>query len=207
MIEPHPKRQAMGEFLRKHREGFVFSLGEKITGRRRTPGLRREEVAQLAGISAVWYTRLEQGKKISPSASALSRIAAVFQLTAAERVYLFHLAGRVDPENEGAPTNERIFGPLIEDFISAISVPAYLLDQYYSPIAWNKSAEQIFELWLAGPEKNLLWHVFLDPTAKEFLVNWELSARQLLAQFRIEYIKHIDDPQMIELVKGLNEGS
>jgi len=144
---------------------------------------------------------------VSPSASALSRIATVFRLTAAERDYLFHLAGRVDPEIGEASTDNQIFGPLIDGFISAISVPAYLLDRYYSPIAWNEHTAILFNVWLAGLEKNLLRHVFLDPTARNFLIDWELRACQLLAQFRIDYTKHIDDPQMVELVKGLHEES
>src|SRR5271166_5636769 len=91
------RQRALGEFLRKHRE-LVTPADERQIGerRRRTQGLRREEVAQMAGISATWYTRLEQGKEVTPSGAALDRIAEVLRLAPAERAYLFCLAGRVD---------------------------------------------------------------------------------------------------------------
>jgi transcriptional regulator with XRE-family HTH domain len=200
------KRQALAKFLRKHRESVVGLRERENAGRRRTPGLRREEVAQLADISTIWYTRLEQGKEISPSGSALSRIANVLQLTASERVYLFQMAERVDPESARSPDND-IFDEITAKCVNAILVPAYILDKYFSPIVWNERSAKIFELWLAGPERNLLKHVFLDPRTRDFLVDWEVRARQLLAQFRSDFITHADDPVMLELVAELKSKS
>jgi hypothetical protein len=93
------RQRALGEFLRKHRELVTKPADDKKAGerRRRTAGLRREEVAEMARISPTWYARLEQGKEVTPSGAALSRIAEVLQLAPAERFYLFQVARRVDP--------------------------------------------------------------------------------------------------------------
>lgn len=99
MIHSAVRQHALGEFLRKHRELVTKPADDKQVGerRRRTSGLRREEVAQMAGISSTWYTRLEQGKEVTPSGAALGRIADVLRLAPAERAYLFQVARRVDP--------------------------------------------------------------------------------------------------------------
>src|ERR1700761_5103895 len=95
--------QALGAFLRTHRERLSPSkLGLAFAGRRRTPGLRREEVAQLCGVSTTWYTWLEQGRPIRASASVLRRIAEALQLSRAEKVYLFEIARSVVPDSAAA---------------------------------------------------------------------------------------------------------
>jgi transcriptional regulator with XRE-family HTH domain len=208
MINSIKKMRALGEFLRKHRELVAEpAKGKQAAGRRRrTPGLRREEVAQMAGISPTWNTRLEQGKEITPSSTALARIADALHLVPAERAYLFHLAGRVDPSDVSNFEDELVFGT-IEKCVLSISYPAYVLDKYWTPVFWNVELAKIFSLWLEGPEINLLRHMFVDPNARTFVADWELRARQLLAQFRIDFGKQIDDPKMLELVRGLNNDS
>jgi transcriptional regulator with XRE-family HTH domain len=206
MMELLQRRHTLGEFLRKRREHMVKPAGATEVRRRRTPGMLREEVAQIAGMSTIWYTRLEQGKEISPSAMALSRIAKAFDFTPAERQYLFNLAGRIDPVH-APPDDGELITAAIKDCILSIKTPAYLLDRYSTPRAWNDEAAKIFEIWLRGPEINLLRHIFLDPNAKSFLVNWELRAHQILAQFRIDYANHIDDPKMNDLVIDLKLNS
>src|SRR3546814_4404150 len=101
MIESEQRRQRLGAFLKAHRIRLVpQEVGLSATGRRRTPGLRREEVAQLAGISATWYVRIEQGREVAASAATLDRIARALRLAAAERAHLFTLADRHDPRSE-----------------------------------------------------------------------------------------------------------
>jgi transcriptional regulator with XRE-family HTH domain len=208
MINSIARQRALGDFLRRHRELVAEPVEHKqIAGRRRrTPGLRREEVAQMAGISPTWYTRLEQGKEITPSGTALARIANVLHLVSAERAYLFHLAGRVDPSDVSNLEDELVVAT-IEKCVLSISYPAYVLDKYWTPVFWNAELAKIFAVWLEGPERNLLRHMFVDPNARIFVANWELRARQLLAQFRIDFGKQIDDPKMLELVRGLNDDS
>jgi transcriptional regulator with XRE-family HTH domain len=208
MIKSLLRQQTLGEFLRKHRELISEPNGETpaVGRRRRTQGLRREEVAQMAGISVTWYSRLEQGKEIAPSGDLLGRIANVLQLVPAERAYLFQLAARVDINEVSNLEDELVIGA-IKSCLSSISSPAYMLDKYWTPLFWNTGFESLFSLWLNGPEINLLRHMFLDPNARTFVVDWELHARHLLAQFRIDFGKHIDDPKMFELVRGLHEES
>ena len=209
MIKSLLRQQTLGEFLRKHRELTAIepSGGEQAFGRRRrTQGLRREEVAQRAGISVTWYSRLEQGREIAPSGDVLGRIANVMRLAPAERAYLFQLAARVDTNEVSDLDDERVIGA-IKSCMSSISSPAYMLDKYWTPLFWNAGYETLFSPWLNGPEINLLRHMFLDPNARTFVVDWELHARHLLAQFRVDFGKHIDDPKMLELVRGLQEES
>src|SRR5438309_1856137 len=100
MIDPNnSRRRELGEFIRAQRSRLQPEMfGMDIGTRRRTPGLRREEMAQLAGVSATWYTWIEQGREISVSPTALSRLAKVMRLSPAERAYLFDLAARRDPQ-------------------------------------------------------------------------------------------------------------
>lgn len=208
MMNDVARQRALGEFLRKHREqAFDLVVEGKLAGRkRRTPGLRREEVALAAGISSTWYARLEQGKEVIPSASALDRIADVFRLAPAERAYLFRMAGRVDLK-DASTFEDEIVRNAVESCVSSISYPAYVLDKYWSPIFWNTELAKVFGLWLEGPERNLLRHMFLDPNARNFVVGWERRARQLVAQFRVDFSNNLDDPKMLELVSGLTQGS
>jgi transcriptional regulator with XRE-family HTH domain len=208
MIKSLLRQQTLGEFLRKHREltGEPTDGKQAVGRRRRTQGLRREEVAQMAGISVTWYSRLEQGREIAPSGDLLDRIANVLRLVPAERAYLFQLAARVDTNGVSNLEDELVVSA-IKSCMSSISSPAYMLDKYWTPLFWNAAFESLFSLWLKGPELNLLRHMFLDPNARTFVVDWELHARHLLAQFRIDFGKHIDDPKMLELVRGLHEES
>jgi len=202
------RKRALGEFLRKHRELVTKPADEQQIGerRRRTSGLRREEVAQMAGISSTWYTRLEQGKEVTPSGAALDRIAEVLRLVSAERAYLFLLAGRVDPNDASNFTDEPV-SKKIQSCVLSISYPAVVLNKYFTPLFWNIEFENLFSPWLKSAEINLLRYVFLDLNARTFAVDWELDARRLVAEFRVDFGKHIDDPKMLELVRGLSEES
>src|SRR5260370_29959866 len=202
------RQQALGEFLRKHRELVAELASDKQVGerKRRTTGLRREEVVQMAAISSAWYARLEQGKEVMPSGVALSRIADVLRLAPAERAYLFELARRVDPIDVSDFADERV-GKTIESCVLSISYPACVLDRYWTPLFWNSALVELFPLWLKGPEKNLLRYVFLDSDVRTLVVDWELRARRLLALVRADVGEHIDDPKMLDLVRGLSEES
>ena len=209
MILSSSRQRELGGFLRKHRELLKSTETRNYPGKRprRTPGLRREEVSQMAGISVSWYARLEQGEETaSPSSDALERIAGVLKLAPAERNYLFLLAGRVDP-NRAAEFENRLIIGTIENFVHSISSPAYLLDKYWTPLLWNAKASRFFSLWLEGPEPNLLRHMFLDPKAHSFVVDWEMRARRLVGQFRNDFANNVDDPKMLDLVRDLSEGS
>lgn len=207
-IRSDVRQRALGEFLRRHRESAAMPADDKQAGerRRRTSGLRREEVAQLAGISSTWYTRLEQGKRVTPSGAALGRIADVLQLAPAERAYLFEVAQRVDPSGDSNFAGELAIHA-IENCVLAISYPAAVLDKYWTPLFWNAALAELFPAWLEGSEKNLLRYMFLDSKVRELVIDWEPRARRLLGQFRVEFGRYIDDPKMLELIQGLCDAS
>lgn len=208
MIHSAARQRALGEFLRKHREQVAKPAGDKQVGerKRRTLGLRREEVAEMAGISSTWYTRLEQGKEVTPSSAALGRIADVLQLAPAERAYLFELARRVDPIDASNFADELV-GKTIESCVHSISYPAFVLDKYWTPLFWNADLADLFPQWVKGPEKNLLRYMFLDRSVRTLVIDWEPRAYRLLAQFRLDFGKYIDDPKMSDLVRKLSEES
>lgn len=199
---PDPHRQ-LGAFLRARREHLTPQQAGLAGGsaRRRTPGLRREEVAHLCGLSPTWYTWLEQGREVSASPYALARVAGALQLSAAERAYLFELAQRRDPE--GAQDGAAPPPPALTAALAAIAAPAYLLDHAWTARGWNPPAERLFAGWLGGREPNLLRYVFLDPGARDFIHDWPERARRLVAEFRADSARRSQDGELQDLVDGL----
>lgn len=205
MLLPADQRRLLGAFLRRHREALtpdVIGQPRSLLGRRRTPGLRREEVAQLCGISTTWYSWVEQGRDISLSAAALARLAEALRLTAAERAYLFELARQRDPS---PPAGSRPASAPVEllAVLQATAAPAYLLDRLWHARGWNEAAGRLFSPWLGSGETCLLRYVFLDATARDFIHDWEDRARRLLAEFRADTAHNPDDPGMRDLVSEL----
>ncbi len=196
----HP---SLGSFLRARRdflrpEDFGFPRG-----RRRAPGLRREEAAQLCGISPTWYTWIEQGRTTAISVETLSAVAAGLRLSRAERAYLFELSARADP----APPRAESSDPRqLAELVRAVRSPAYILDRHWDAIAWNGPAAELFAHWLGGGEsvggssskheneRNLLRYVFLDDRAPGFIVDWPERARRLVAEYRADTAGWRDDP-------------
>lgn len=202
------RRRLLASFLRRHRERLTPAEAGVRTGsvRRRTPGLRREELAQLCGISPTWYTWLEQGRDVSVSPAALARLADALHLTPAERTYLFELTRKRDPNMPAAGQADGPPPPLLAA-LAAMTAPAYLLDRSWTAVGWNTGAARLFSGWLAGPEANLLRYVFLDPSARQFIQDWENRGRRLLAEFRAETARYPDDPTLQQLVDGLRQAS
>jgi transcriptional regulator with XRE-family HTH domain len=202
MQAPAPdQRRLLGGFLRTHRERLPpQAAGLAVGARRRTPGLRREEAAQLAGVSATWYTWLEQGRDVSASPQALARVAETLQLTGAERAYLFELAGRRDP---AAPAVAAEAPRGLAEAVGRLDGPAYGLDRCWNAVCWNPAAGRLFAGWLGGAEPNLLRYLFLDPAARRLVVDWPDRARRVIAEFRADFSRSLADPQMRRLVEGL----
>jgi transcriptional regulator with XRE-family HTH domain len=198
MPDPDP-RKALGAFLRAHRERLPPRGTQR---RRRTPGWRREELAEACHVSVTWITWLEQGRQVSASARALTRLAEVLQLIPAERAYLFDLAGKRDP---AAPTAApHVLPPAILALPARITVPAYVLDRSWTAIAWNEPATRLFTGWLNGRnDRNLLRFVFLAPAARRLIEGWEDRSRRIVAEFRTDFSRHLRDPAMQALVDEL----
>jgi transcriptional regulator with XRE-family HTH domain/uncharacterized protein YdcH (DUF465 family) len=201
------QRRQLAEFVRAHRERLSPTVLGLATGsRRRTPGLRREEVAQLCGLSATWYTWIEQARDVSVSPTALARLADVLQLGRAERAYLFELAGKRDPDQSRSDTDQLPSAAL--RCVETIQSPAYMLDRCWNARSWNAGAQRLFVGWLDQPgERNLLHFIFLQPSARALICEWEQRARRVAAEFRAACSAHLNDPSLRELIERLHRDS
>lgn len=198
------QRRLLGGFVRAHRERLP---PEGLGKRRRTPGLRREELAARAGISVTWLTWIEQGRDVKASPQALHRLARALTLSRAERAYLFELSGIRDPD-EPTPHDAADAPPSLIAAVHAVAHPAYGLDRLWNACCWNSAAERLFQGWLTpGSERNLLLFVFLDPKARKLIPNWEMRAKRLLAEFRGDYGHSFADPRARDLVERLRRDS
>ena len=201
-------RRALGDFLRAHRERLTpAAVGLPPMGRRRTPGLRREEVAQLCGLSATWYTWIEQARDVSISAGALAAVASALRLSRAERAYLFDLAGKRDLERGAEPLPHHAAAQ-VQAALAAVAAPAYALDRCWDVLAWNAAAADIFHGWLDAPgAKNLLRYIFLDAGAPVLIQDWARRARRVVAEFRAECSAYLDDAPVRALTDVLQRES
>lgn len=211
--------RALGDFIRSHRERLTpADVGLPRGTRRRTPGLRREEVAQLCDVSATWYTWIEQGRPVSASADALARIAVALRLSRAERAYLFELAAQRDPAEPDASAAD-VPAALLAS-VGLIAAPAYVLNPQWNALAWNAAAAELFIGWLdaakptatagvlvprdaQGHGTNLLRYTFTSPAARTLIVDWETRARRLVAEFRADSIRHLNDAPTRALLDAL----
>lgn len=197
------QRRLLGDFIRAHRErARPIAAG----GRRRTPGLRREELATKAGISSTWCAWIEQGRPVQASPEALGRVARALSLTQPERAYLFELAGRLDPERPSEP--EADAPPSLLAAVEAVRHPAYGLDRLWNACCWNEAAERLFCGWLDGDhQRNLLRFVFLERSARTLIPQWQDRARRLLEEFRADYGHTSRDARVRAFVDTLRKDS
>ncbi|TPW31248.1 helix-turn-helix transcriptional regulator [Pararhizobium mangrovi] len=207
---PHPtpdRARDLADFVRACRERLTpQAIGLPVTPRRRTPGLRREEVAQLSGLSTTWYTWLEQARDVAVSAAALDRLARALRLQRAERAYLFELAGRHDPAGQAAM--QTVESALPADCLEHIDVPAYVLDRYWSARHWNRPAADLFVGWLDEETPgNLLRYIFCTPAARALIRNFEERARRIVAEFRADVGTGIEDAAIRTLIEELTQDS
>lgn len=203
-MDPNEQRRLLGQFVRAHREQM---RPQAMTGRRRTPGLRREELAAQAGIGTTWCAWIEQGREVNASPHALARLAAALALTGAERAYLFELAGRRDP-NAPASAATMDAPDSIRSLVASLPQPAYGLDRAWNACCWNPAAERLFAGWLGeGRPKNLLRYMFTEPSARQLVPDWQDRANRLLAEFRADYGRSLDDPRTNAIVDQLRTES
>ncbi|MBZ0278335.1 MAG: helix-turn-helix transcriptional regulator [Anaerolineae bacterium] len=204
------RRQELSAFLQARR-GRVKpqDWGLPEGKRRRTPGLRREEVAQLAGIGIDWYTWLEQGRDIHVSDQVLDSIAHVLRLDTEERKHLYMLAFGYHPP-EPNPDHDEFVGATLRRFIADLGImPAFILGYRWDVLAWNASAAFLFGDFasIPAPDRNILWITFTDARSRAELVDWESHAQRLVAQFRVSYGKYVSDPGFTALVDRLQSHS
>lgn len=202
-----PRRQELADFLKSLRErAFPPTFGFAEGQRRRTAGLRREEVAQLAHISPTWYTWIEQGREVSMSVDVLDRLAIALRMERSQRAYLFELAGKRDPLAAEASSDNA--PPGLQPLVHGFAGPAYVLGRHWNVLVWNEAAQILFSGWLGSDgHPNLLRYVFLDPAARQMVVDWETRGRRLVAEFRADCSTRLDEPELQQLVSELSASS
>jgi len=197
----------LGDFLYSRRARLRPEAAGLANGRRRrTPGLRREEVAERAGISTDWYVRLEQGRTVSPSNTTIDALARALELDAQEHAYLRKLAGHAPARGFVRETVPQTIRRIVE----GLPHPAYVTGQRWDVLAWNAAAIELFCDFGALPkaERNILVFVFTDPRARAlFADGWPNVARAMLAQFRATHDLWAGDPLFAELVDRLRQSS
>ncbi len=205
------RQEELADFLRRLRERTSPTDAglPDAGGRRRTPGLRREELAALSGISVDWYIRLEQGRAERPSPSVLDALARALRLSLDERSHLYALARGERPPLEMAA--EESVDPGLERLLGAIAPewPAYILGRRWDILAWNDAACDLLVDFgaVADEDRNLIALTFLDEGMIGRYVEWDLVSRMTLANFRGAAGRHVEDPDFVALVDRISEGS
>lgn len=195
-------RMALGEFLRSRRERLrPEDVGLVSYGRRRTAGLRRDEVAQLAHIGTSWYTALEQGRSVNPSDDVLDHIARALRLTEDERRHL-HLLARASRQEK---KESQQITPGLEQTIKALEPhPAFIIGRYWDLLLWNQAAELVFGLPAfsnnMGQRPHWMRHLLEDAELGSGIKDWEVKARVLIANFRADYARFPNDARFKELI-------
>lgn len=198
----------LGSYLKDRRAKLDPAEFGIATTRRRTPGLRREEVAQRANVSATWYTWLEQGRGGSPSSDVLDRLARALALTSAEREHLFLLAQHRPPEIRHQPF-EPISAQLQRVLDAMTFSPAVLRTALWDVVGWNAAASVVMtDYALLPPEdRNILKLIFCNERVRGHMVNWERDARSAVASFRAEAIKAAPAQALQAMVEDLSQAS
>jgi transcriptional regulator with XRE-family HTH domain len=197
-----PAAEAMRSHRRDELREFLMSRRARVSpeeaglpaggGRRRTPGLRREEVAVLAGVGASWYQWLEQGREISVSPSVLDAVARVLRLIDAERRHLYLLAGMNPPTPEVAPEKRDMCDGLRRLIDAWMPFPAHIMDLYYNCVMYNDAAAIVLGM-RSDITQNCLVDFFTDPMYRARSHSWERNARTVVAQFRAACAARPDD--------------
>lgn len=192
----------LGAFLRARRAQVTpddSGLGPHSRRRRRVPGLRREEVALLAGVSPDYYTRLEQGRERRPSAEVVSSLATALRLTGDARDHLFRLAGAAPPAV--VPSSHAVDPALVTLMAAWPHNPALIYDLAYDVLSANTMTDALFGGW--PHSHNLLEVVFGDPLARSFYVDWADVAADAVAGFRFNHGRHPTDPRVREVLSQM----
>ncbi|GAA3130140.1 helix-turn-helix transcriptional regulator [Streptomyces rameus] len=205
---PLDRRAELSEFLRSRRARLKpEDVGLAAFGRhRRVPGLRREELAQLAGVSVAYYTRLEQGNGRNVSAEVLDSIARALRLTDAEHAHLTHLAKPKAHKKKPVAPQQQVRPALRQLLATLDGVPAYIVGRRAEILAWNRAAAALFGDWAELPpaERNWARLVFLRPDYRELFVDWEQKAIDIVCALRMDAGCDPDDARLSALVGHLS---
>jgi transcriptional regulator with XRE-family HTH domain len=199
------RRAELGKFLRARRERLSpADFGMPAGLRRRTPGLRREEVALLAGVGVSWYTWLEQGREINVSTQVLDALARTLRLDRAERWHMYVLADAVPV---AVSTGRRPLTEAVTEILRALDpLPAVVTNSRFDILAENDAFGDLFRFWHSLPciHWNSLWCVLTEPTARDQLPKYDEHVRYLVARLRAAYARHVGEPDWEEDIRRLS---
>lgn len=200
----------LGNFLRARRADVRLAPAHaNESGRRRLPGLRREEVATAAGISVDYYTRLEQGRESNPSESVVTALARALHLSADAHEYLLHLR-QASPSSPASRIEGTALGARMSAMVAAVSPnPAYVLDRLSNMVAANAEGLALYDGFaaLAPEDRNTCRYLLTDPRARQVFVEWEPLARGAVAQLRAANSDDLRNPELQALVAELRTRS
>jgi len=189
--------KALSAFLTEQRAKILpETVGLPSGGRRRTPGLRREEVAQLAGVSSTWYTWLEQGRDINVSSSVLDCIASALRLTPDERKYLFALAMETPSSSMMSQQEEPKISPSLQKMVDELHYcPTIISDRHCQIVGWNRAASYVFLAFerIPAEQRNMIRLLFTRKEFRRLAVNWEHFVMGFLSIFRSYYGQYVED--------------
>jgi transcriptional regulator with XRE-family HTH domain len=199
------RRTELAAFLRSRRERIApEDVGLPVGTRRRTAGLRREELAQLAGVGVTWYTWLEQGRTINASVQVLDAIARTLRLDATERGHLFRLA---DVPGAAGPADcvECPLPPEVQRILDSIPYPATVLTERFDLLAWNRLYASLFPRLTQAPpgERNTLLSCLTGPSCCSPVPEQDMYSATLVAQLRVAYGRHLGDPAWTHFIRRL----
>lgn len=195
----------LGHFLRSRRERLTpKAVGLAPGTRRRTAGLRREEVAELAGIGIDWYVRLEQGRSVNPSATTIDALARALRLSRAEHAHLRALTRG----NERRAFVREVVPETVRRIVESLNQPAYVTGRRWDVLAWNKAANEIFGFERLGEaDRNILISMLTLPHSRRlFGASWADEGKRMVALFRATHDLWADDPAFQELLSRLRKG-
>ncbi|MET8624242.1 helix-turn-helix transcriptional regulator [Kitasatospora sp. NPDC004669] len=213
MADPNPLAGSLGEYLRARRALLTpEEAGLPPTARRRVPGLRREEVAELVGLSTDYYVRLEQGRADRPSDEVLDAIGRALRLGPAERAHLYDLARppRRSAAGRQAGGRTEALRPALRRVVEAMAAtPALVMNDRNDVLAWNRLAAALIADFPRLPprERNMARRIFLDPEAREVHLDWAEAARTTVGILRMAAGRRPHDPELVRLIGELSLGS
>jgi transcriptional regulator with XRE-family HTH domain len=200
------RRDELAQFLRSRRARLTpAEVGLAPGLRRRTPGLRREEVAQLAGVGVTWYTWLEQGRPINASVQILDAVARTLRLDRTEREHLYRLA-----EVPAVPdlADGEVLAPEVQAIMDSLApLPACVYSGRYDVLAYNRMYGALCQAPRSGTRCNVLWSMFTQPACCSSIMNRDAELPQMVATFRTLFGRHVGEPAWVELVRRLSAAS
>lgn len=202
------RQKQLGDFLRHLRASMApEEVGFGSYRRRRTPGLRREEVAEIIGVGPDWYARLEQGRDAQPSEAVIDRLGQAFHLSVDQRAYLSRLARSQSQFSEDVAISAP--ARLVEMIDSMQYQPAYVRNVRWDILARNPAHTKVFGSYpsTAAEKPNMLWLIFTDPHFRAANVNWEVVAQKVIAKFRSDWSRNPEDKQSLQLIEELKAQS